>query len=632
MLVGLKNGVLIIHQDYGLKSHQKSQLGFWGFKRSEEGYKVLANDPGALLFKVVNYFTNEKIPYSLSKDCQELLDKIKSRKDEFEIIRHTGEEYKDGIYQKGALLEFTHFLQKISARPLKNHQIKAANHLYLVQNGANFSVPGSGKTAVVLSVYEKLKREGKINTLFVVGPPSCFQPWRDEFKITLNREPEYQILAGGDPDSRKSVYFKEVRQKPELYLTTFQSLLQDHDDVTIFMRRNGVEIFLVIDEAHYIKRIEGNWARVVLDLSKYAKFRCVLTGTPIPRSYTDIFNLFDFLWPDNNPIDTNTKIKIQQLEEQRKNEEIREVLKRNVGPLFYRVRKSELGLRPPIFHEPVVLKMNQYEKRLYDAIENRIIEYNREDYLRNISLVKKLRRGRMIRLRQCVSYAKLLLTAIENYEEELIESNSDLIEIIRGYDEIEMPAKLEYLLSFIKKMQRKKQKVIIWSNFIKTLELIVQTLSKKNIYCKLIYGKTPIEQESVSEEETREKIRQEFIDPASGLDVLVANPAACAESISLHTTCHSALYYDLSYNCAQYLQSLDRIHRVGGSETVDAHYYFLQYENTIDQDIVRNLNDKAKKMNDLIEEDYNIYSLDMVEENEDEQAFTRLFGETKKYD
>jgi len=626
MLVDFKNKVLTIHQGRELKPHQKSQLGFWGFKRSEEDYKVLADEPSTLLLKVIDYFEKEKIPYSLNKDCKELLGKIKSRKDDFETIRHTGEEYKDGIYQKGVLLEFTNFLKNISPRPLKNHQIKAATHLYLVQNGANFSVPGSGKTAVVISIYEKLRREGKINTLFVIGPPSCFQPWKDEFKITLNRQPRYQILAGGDPESRKSVYFKEVRKKPELYLTTFQSLLQDLNDVIIFMRRNGVEIFLVIDEAHYIKRIEGNWARAVLNLSKYAKFRCVLTGTPMPRSYTDIFNLFDFLWPDNNPIDINTKIKIQQLEEKNKNEEIRKILKRNIGPLFYRVRKSELRLRSPIFHEPVVLKMNQYEKRLYDAIENRIMEYSREDNLRNISLVKKLRRGRMIRLRQCVSYAKLLLTAIENYEEELIESNSDLIEIIQRYDEIEVPAKLEYLLSFVQKMQRKKQKVIIWSNFIKTIELIVQTLSKKNIYCKLIYGKTPIEQESVSEEDTREKIRKEFIDPASGLDVLVVNPAACAESISLHTTCHSSLYYDLSYNCAQYLQSLDRIHRVGGSENVCTNYYFLQYKNTIDQDIAQNLNDKAKKMNDLIEEDYNIYSLDMVEEDEDEQAFIRLFG------
>jgi len=630
MLLDLKDGSIIINQDSELKPYLKSQLLFWGFKKNKRSYSAQANEPGALLFKVTNYFTKERVLYSLSKNCQELFNKTKSLQDNFEIIKQQGREYKDGRCQKRGLVEVSNFFHKIPVRPLKNHQIKAASHLYLVQNGANFSVPGSGKTAVILSVYEKLKLEGKVNVLFVVGPPSCFQPWRDEFKLTLGREPVYKILAGGDVNSRKSTYFGATKHIPELYLTTYQSLLHDHYEVTVFMRRNGIETFLVIDEAHYIKRIEGNWASAVLDLSKYAKFRCVLTGTPMPRSYTDIFNLFDFLWPDNNPIDINTKIKIKKLEEQRKNEEIREVLKRNIGPLFYRVRKSDLDLRSPIFHKPIVLKMNPYEKKLYDTIENRILEHSREDYLKNVDFVRKLRRGRIIRLRQSVSYSKLLISAVEDYKEDLIESSSNLLEIIRKYDDLEVPAKLEYILSFIREMQGRRQKVIIWSNFIKTLELIVQTLSKKNIYSKLIYGKTPIEQESLCEVETREKIRQEFIDSRSDLNVLVANPAACAESISLHTTCHSAIYYDLSYNCAQYLQSLDRIHRVGGSENVDTNYYFLQYENTIDQDIIQNLNDKAKRMNDLIEEDYAIYDLDMEEKNEDEQAFTRLFGKIKK--
>jgi len=132
-------------------------------------------------------------------------------------------------------------------------------------------------------------------------------------------------------------------------------------------------------------------------------------------------------------------------------------------------------------------------------------------------------------------------------------------------------------------------------------------------------------QTTVSDEETRERIRDEFVDANSGLDILVANPAACAESISLHKTCYHAIYYDLSYNCAQYLQSLDRIHRVGGSEINQAHYYFLQYENTIDRDIKANLEQKAVKMYDIIDEDYGIYSLDMFEEDDEIKAYERLF-------
>ncbi|MCK4817105.1 SWF/SNF helicase family protein, partial [bacterium] len=221
--------------------------------------------------------------------------------------------------------------------------------------------------------------------------------------------------------------------------------------------------------------------------------------------------------------------------------------------------------------------------------------------------------------------AKLLSSALEDYDEDFIKGESNLSKIISEYDNMEMPAKLEYLSKFVARLQEKKLKVVIWAHFIKTLELIVEYFKKTGFYCKLIYGKTPIEQTTLEEEESREKIRNEFIDPDSGLDILVANPAACGESISLHKTCFHAIYYDLSYNCAQYLQSLDRIHRVGGSEINQANYYFLQYENTVDQDIKANLEQKAEKMFDIIEEDYGIYSLDMFEEDDEIKAYERLF-------
>lgn len=178
-----------------------------------------------------------------------------------------------------------------------------------------------------------------------------------------------------------------------------------------------------------------------------------------------------------------------------------------------------------------------------------------------------------------------------------------------------------------KELKAKNEKVIIWANFIKTLKKLCKEIRSEGIDCKLIYGETPIVNSSIEDEETREEIINDFLDQNSGLDVLLANPAACAESISLHKSCHNAVYYDLSYNCAQYLQSLDRIHRIGGSETTLANYYFLQYEGTIDFDIKNNIDLKAQKMMDFIEEDYAVYSLDMFEEDSgDLEAHKRLFG------
>jgi len=629
MIVDISNNIVTIDESPSkLKPNQVSQIYFWGFVKApgDNLYKLSSKRIDSVLPKLLKYFDGEGISYSLSPSCQKYLSELSRKIDRFERIKASGKEYKEGKFDSANFNEFSSFVNNKILRQLKEHQLKAAFHLYLVENGANFSVPGSGKTTAVLTVYEKLKREGKVDLLFVVGPPACFGPWRVEFKLTLGREPNWRILAGGEQAQRKSEYFSPASQKAELYLTTYQTLLNDQEEVITFFNQRGIKAFLVIDEAHYIKQIGGNWANAVLRISEYAKYRCVLTGTPFPRSYTDVFNLFDFLWPDNNALDSDAKIKIRIQEENNHAASAKEVFKKAIGPLFYRVRKLDLDLIPPVFHPPHVLQMNEYERIIYDAIENRIRNYAKQDYLKNIDLVRKLRRGRIIRLRQCVSNVKLLSTAAENYRESLIDDGSDLSRIICDYETLEIPAKLQYLNELVGKLQKRKQKVVIWAHFIGTLKLILKHLTQAGFYCKLIYGETPTEQTSIDEEETREKIRNEFVDPQSDLDILVANPAACGESISLHKTCYHAIYYDLSYNCAQYLQSLDRIHRVGGSEINQANYYFLQYENTIDQDIKNNLEKKAKKMYDVVEEDYSIYSLDMFEEDGEIQAYERLFG------
>jgi SNF2 family DNA or RNA helicase len=629
MLIDIgSNQITIDTQLSELKSHNINQIKYWGFVREphQNLYRLCSTELERLLPKLLRYLDKEKINYSITLDGQEYLSTIKEKQENFEKTRCLGREYKDGKFDIDQFNEFAEFVDKNIRRKLRPHQTKAAYHLYILGNGANFSVPGSGKTTVVLSVYEKLKSEGKVNLLFIVGPPACFGPWRTEFEETFGRQPKWRILAGGDQTIRKSEYFSPTSQKIDLYLTTFQTLLNDQKEVITFLQRQGIKAFLVIDEAHYVKQVDGNWAKSVLGIAEYARYRCVLTGTPMPRSYTDVFNLFDFLWPDDTPIDSNAKIRVQMHEESHDITSARDILKETIGPLFYRVRKSELGLIPPLFHVPYVLPMGKYERIIYDAIENKIRNYSKQDYLKNIDVVRKLRRGRIIRLRQCVSYAKLMSQAVEDYKEKLIDDESDLARIICDYDNLEVPAKIVCLKRFVGDLQKRREKVVIWAYFVDTLKLIVKHLTEAGFNCKLIYGNTPIEQTSIDDEETREKIRDEFVDPNSGLDILVANPAACAESISLHKTCFHAIYYDLSYNCAQYLQSLDRIHRVGGSETKQANYHYLQYKDTIESDIKSNLEGKAQKMYDLIDEDCNIYSLDMFEEEGEIEAYERLFG------
>lgn len=623
----LDESLIIFDPATSLAGKYKSQLHFWGFIANAEQqlFKTKPDNAEIILDKLVNYLTRNEIPFELDPGAEDLLERSTTARNELIEALETGNSVKEGTLRRRDLIEFVDFLRNNVKRELKQHQLKAALHLLAVKNGANFSVPGSGKTTVVLCVYQKLKELGLVDALFVVGPPSCFGPWKKEFKTVLGRKPSYEILAGGDIDNRTSKYYVSKDALCELYLTSFQTFHNDWQRVGILFRQRGIRIYFVIDEAHYIKQIGGAWAKAVLSICSQATYRCILTGTPFPKSYTDAFNLFDFLWPQSPPINNKDRIKIEQFHNKGRYEDAAKILDSSIGPLFYRVRKPELGLAPQYFNPAILIKMHKHEKYVYDSIVGRIKYLSQQDYFQDLDTLLKLRQGRMMRLRQCLSYVKLMETAITDYDEDILEGNASLVDIIRHYDDLEVPAKIPTILALVDTLRQQGEKVVIWSNFIISLHLIRRSLLQAGHNVQLIYGATPTQHTSVSEELTREEIIEEFTSKKSRLNVLIANPAACAESISLHKTCSNAIYYDLSYNCAQYIQSLNRIHRVGGSEDKPSYYNFLHYEDTIDNDILENVQNKAGRMDAIIDKEYSIYSLDMFSQDEEIEAYDRLF-------
>ncbi len=627
--VCLERGCLVLAAAPGdLAPRHESQLAFWGFHADLASNRLLTpSDAGApLVEKVTRYLSQCDCPYMLTEDVQRLLEEHDRARGELEASLEAGRRLKDGSPDASDAEEFSAFLESSIPRKLKDHQYKAALHLLAVRNGANFSVPGSGKTAVLLAVFEFLRKRGEVDALFVVGPPACFGPWRVEYEATLGRPPSCVLLAAGDIDERRSRYEVTIDSVCDLYLTSFQTLQRDWEYVSRLFRHQGIRFFFVVDEAHYIKHPDGVWATAAMEVSRHSARRCILTGTPFPQSYMDAFNLSDVLWPESPPISESDRIQIALLTQKKKPEEAARVLDGAFSPLFYRVRKQDLHLAPQRFHAPILVEMNHHERLAYTAIVDRIREASRADGLRDLELILRLRRGRIMRLRQCLSYAAMLSTALDDYSEDLLVGDPSLADTIQHYDEIETPGKVKALMDLLAGLRSRGEKVVVWSNFVRALELIRDTVERVGIGVRLIYGATPFPRAGVSEETTREGILRDFVRLGSGVDVLVANPAACAESVSLHKTCSHAIYYDLSYNCAQYLQSLDRIHRVGGSETREAHYDFLLYRASIDEDILDTLRAKSARMSAIIDKEYPIYSLDMFSDEDELAAYDRLFG------
>lgn len=623
MQVDIKKKQIIVKYNGKLNPLVNQQFKFYGFKKNLGNF-LLTKELENLkeVKKYTHYLDKKNVSYELTNRAQHCLSLLEKKSKSLKKAKILGSRIKDGKIEIAKFKKFQKFLYNELPRDLRDHQLKSAFHLYQIEKGANYSVPGSGKTTVVLSVFEKLRKEEKVNRVFVVGPPSSFEPWKEEFKLALGRKPKYKVLSGGLKSRRIDEYYN-ANSEYDLLLTTYQTLLNDHNDVVEYFKFKKIKPFLVIDEAHYIKQIEGSWAKAVLSLSYLTEFKCLLTGTPIPKSYTDLFNQYEFLWPNCKIFDQKTRFKIQNAESKDDFETASSLIENKIGPLFYRVRKKDLGLEPQVFHDPIKIKMNKYESLLYNSIEKRISVLDKKTVSRNWDFIQKLKRGRIIRLRQCVSFAKMLSTAIEEYDEDLIESD-DLRRKVIEYDKIEIPAKLEYLIKFAKDTVNDGDKLVIWSHFIGSIELIEKHIKSIGLSCASIYGATPVERNASSEVLTREKIIRSFKNN-TGIDILIANPAACAESISLHKVCNNAIYYDLSYNCAQYLQSLDRIHRVGGSEEKPSYYYFLQYEDTFEDDILSNLKTKSQKMENVVEEEYELYSLKIVLGDEDIEAYDRLF-------
>lgn len=129
-------------------------------------------------------------------------------------------------------------------------------------------------------------------------------------------------------------------------------------------------------------------------------------------------------------------------------------------------------------------------------------------------------------------------------------------------------------------------------------------LGGEGIACQELYGATPVEHEGMDEDElliTRERIVKAFQSPNCSFKVIIANPFAVAESISLHKACHNAIYVERSFNAAHFLQSKDRIHRYGLPPETKTNYYYILSQNTIDETIDTRLNEKERRMTEIME-------------------------------
>lgn len=480
-------------------------------------------------------------------------------------------------------------------RPPKLFQLKSISHIVSLAHSANFSVPGSGKTTIGLAAYSILKNKGVLDSLLVVGPLSSFASWEEEFYSCFKRHPISGRISGS---KRQLIYSRP--EDFDIFLISYHMLKFEERNLENLLKKR--RFFVILDESHHIKSFhEGIHAGVVNRLAVHAKKRLILSGTPVPNKLEDLWSQFTFLYP-NKELLWSKKIYEENAEKNPK------LIKDRINPLFIRITKDELEIPKPKINR-IKIKLDDKHYEFYYELARSIMSIAKNKYG---SDRKEFYRICIAWVLQGIDDPNIL--SLNPKVKDLLARNKDLNNALLEFQQNAKSKKVYHLENALNKLISENKKVLVWTYFVNNIVVLSQE-NFKSLNPLPIYGDIP-KDDTVDEEINREKFIRLFKNDATR-KLLFANPAACAESISLHTVCKDALYLDRTFNCAQYLQSVDRIHRLGITESPNINLYIAQ--NTLDEVVDSRLEEKRETMLRLLNDPFQPINLETSEKD--------LFGE-----
>ncbi|KKD22228.1 hypothetical protein XA22_11305 [Staphylococcus cohnii subsp. cohnii] len=486
-------------------------------------------------------------------------------------------------------LEFQKTVDERLERQLRSKQMKDAFYLTMMQKSGNFSVPGSGKTSTVYGMYAYLNAISKVNRIIMIGPLNAFNSWINEYQSCFGNKKKlsYLNIKNLNSSNEKKMALKYESGNKELILLNYEVLSILENEIKNLIT---VDTLVVFDEVHRIKNPEGMRAGAALRITENAKYMVTLTGTPIPNGYKDIYNLLNLLYPYDYNNFFNFAI---PLLDKPSHSEV-QMINDKIQPFFTRTTKDELGVPPTNPDKIIDVAASFEEQKLFDII---------------LSKYKSNQLALFAKIMQLESSPSLLLETLDLKEFEdmldLSANHEDFVEyqdyskdIEDLVDKIERPSKMNALLQLVDQIVSESKTAIVWCIFIRTMYKLKSDLNKMGIRAEIISG-------SVSQEE-RNEIINKF--KSKEIDILITNPHTLAESVSLHQTCHDAIYFEYSYNLVHLLQSKDRIHRLGLDPNDYTQYYYLQQSYPMEQGnyslgerIYKRLSEKEQLMLDAID-------------------------------
>lgn len=467
------------------------------------------------------------------------------------------------------------------------HQKRAHDKLGDHKLAALFMGTGTGKTKVALDKSVKHYCAKDIDCIVVITIKGVHTQWVDEQVPTHVHESIPRIChawRGMKTQTEKRQFEFFIKQeKLQIFTINVDAFRGDKAYNTLkrlFTRHRG-KIMIIVDESQEIATFDSERSRTVQEFGTMVEYKMILSGTPIPKNLVNEWSQFLFLSEDilGHRFVTTFRSEYCKMggfqDTQVVGHKNLEQFHRLTGPYIFRATKeADLDLPPKVYTRHV-FDMTDEQHKHYESL--------RKNFL------TKLANGQVA----TVANAAVLVMRLQQV------SNGYLTDEDGTIHAFDQNPRFNALVGLDKRIEGKK---IVWAHYNRDVEMLKQHFGKR---CLPYVGSTSTKD--------RDYAKRAFMDPDSGVDIFLSNPAAGGTGLNLQGECATAIYYNNSFNAVHRWQSEDRIHRIGTYKTIT--YIDLVAAKSVDYRILANLK-KKRDFQDFVLDDLRIMMEELGEMEE----------------
>ena len=421
---------------------------------------------------------------------------------------------------------------------------------------------GTGKTLTSTAISTVLYKLRKVRRVLVVAPLSILPVWKEEFKKFADTPHTVTVLKGSSRE--KVAMLKDVSNIwIQVVVVNYESAWRIEKELLAYDAD-----LIIADEAHKIKDARTAQAKALHHLGDKARYKLLLTGTPVPNKEMDVFSQYRFL---NKSIFGESFYAFRNRyfdmvgygnHTPKFKAHMRNEFLEKMHSIAFRVTKDECLDLPDITEEVRMVELESKAIKLYKNIEKESYAELTDSEVSAVNVLTKL-----LRLSQITGG-------------HLTDDNSNTKTI--------STAKLNALSDIIDLAMEENKKLVIMARFVKELDAIQKLLEEKGIKYASVRGGV---------KDRGEEVRRFQED--SDYRVFVGQIAAAGMGLTL-TAASTMVFYSLDYSMSNFVQAKARIHRV--SQTENCHYIYLVAKDTVDNKVINALQNKVDLAKALVDD------------------------------